>query len=85
MYESLVIGRSFMIGSCSSYRTPFCRPCLQSRGAWTILFSKAKLQHVLRGSTIRLIHLGIYKGGSHSDILTGTQGEYGQWDVYQSK
>ena len=33
----------------------------------------------------RLVHLGIYKGGAHSDISTGTQGEYEQWNVFLGK
>ena len=27
-----------------------------------------------------MIHFGIYKGGDHSEILTDTQREYGQWN-----
>jgi len=32
-----------------------------------------------------LVHLGIYKGGAHSEISAGTQGEYGQRNVYLGK
>ena len=32
-----------------------------------------------------LIHLDIYKGGAHSEISAGTQGEYGQQKVYQGR
>jgi len=35
-------------------------------------------QHVHRGSMDKVVHLGIYKGGAHSEISVGTQGEYGQ-------
>ena len=40
---------------------------------------------LLRGSMDGLIHLGIYKGGAHSEISAGTQGEYGQQKVYQGR
>jgi hypothetical protein len=33
----------------------------------------------------RLIHLGIYKGGAHSETSAGTQGEYGQQKIYQGR
>ena len=33
----------------------------------------------------RLVHLGIYKGGAHSEISAGTQGEDGQRNVYLGK
>jgi len=30
----------------------------------------------------RVVHLGIYKGGAHSEISAGIQGEYGQQNVH---
>ena len=70
MYESL-----WRIESCSSCRTCFCRPCLQSGGAWTAHFSRAEISactqwehgqigtlwHIQRGSSIR--DFSKYSGG----------------------
>jgi len=42
-------------------------------------------QHVLKGSMDILVHLGIYKGRAQSEISAGTQGEYGQQNVYQGR
>jgi len=39
--------------------------------------AEQRLQHVLKGSMDRVVHLGIYRGGAHSEISVGTQGEYG--------
>jgi len=47
--------------------------------------TEQRLQHVLRGSMDRVVHLGIYKGGALSEISTGTQGEYGQQNVSLGK
>jgi len=33
----------------------------------------------------RFVHLGIYKGGAQLEISAGTQGEYGQQNVYQGR
>jgi len=86
MYESLVIGRSFMMNRVMFFlKNIFCRSCLQSGRAWTTHFSNTETRHVLRGSIDRLVHFGIYKGGDHSEILTDTQGDYGQWNVQQRK
>jgi len=41
------------------------------------LQQEQSFQHVLIGSMDRLVHLGIYRGGAHSEISVGTQGEYG--------
>ena len=40
--------------------------------------AEQRLQHVLKASMDKLVHLGIYKGGAHSEISAGTQGEYGK-------
>ena len=42
-------------------------------------------QLVLRKSMIRLVHHDIYKGGAHSEISTGTQGEYEQRNAFLGK
>ena len=79
MYESLVLGRSLMM-----YRVMFFlvehlfADLTYSRGSMkSTLQQEQSIQHVLRGSMDRLVHLGIYKGATHSEISAGTQGEYG--------
>jgi len=47
--------------------------------------AEQRLQHVLRGSMDKVLHLGIYKGGALSEFSTGTQGEYGQQNVSLGK
>ena len=78
MYESLVIGRSFMMYKSSLFlKNIFLQIFPTVRGS-TVITAEQRFQHVLRGSMDRLVHLDIYKGGAQSEISTCTQGEYGQ-------
>ena len=74
MYKSLVLGRSLMM-----YRVMFFlvehlfADLAYSQGEHDQHTSaEQRLQHVLKGSMDRLVHLGIYKGGAHSEISGGT-------------
>jgi len=74
-----------MIESCSSCRTSFCRPCLQSGGARTTHFSKAEISactqrehrqigttwHIQRGSSIR-----DFSGNSRRKSTSTAEAEY---------
>ena len=81
MYESLVLGRSLMM-----YRVVFF---LVEHLFADLAFSQEEHeQHtsaVQRLGMDRLVQFGIYKGGAHLEISAGTQGEYGQQNVYQGK
>ena len=83
VFSLLVIGRSlWYISLGSSWRTSFA----------DLAYSQGEHEHhnsarveLLACSTNRLVHLGIYKRGTHSEISASTQGEYEQLNIYPGK